>query len=585
MASVLLSEMLRQSEKNYDLSKLPIQENLDFAAPIYTPEVFSPEEEEILKPFFTNIDKPVFASRNLPEEVVAALAAKYSRSLLGLRRMFLNEYALPILHPKKPEDQKMAGQFKEWVDQINKNGGIESVVNVQRARNFFKQWLTGFGDDSIQELGGVHIFVEGVPNMVTQVIENQRVAVAYLEKSSRYVPFGDKKEDGNYRYSVPPEIRNTSEEVKYRQVMDSLFDLYNKISDPYLNYIKIKYPKNNDELSKDYEKACGAKRFDDIRDLLPFATETNVAIFGNGRVYEALINNMLVHPLAEVRWWGKAIAREVNIVMPSLIEKVYISRGAEKQYYRQNVEVLRREMANRILGNEGSKKTRRVSLVSYTPDADVAVLTAFLFSASKMSMLDIEDKVRRMTPEQRSSELALLLKERQFGRESTNRTTDRNNKVPRAFEVANYQYEITGRGGDYRDLHRHRIGTQERKLFNTDLGYDLDSELNESPFIDQVGKVLNNASEYFKKLEKTLPDVAQYAVPYAFLQKWYLQISARELYWTGELRTGPQGRPHYREIVQDMVTLAQQVSPAIIQGLLVDRNSYPMARRELKNKN
>ena len=43
-------------------------------------ETFTPEERQVLAPYFTNLDGPIFALVNLPEVVKGALFARYSRS-------------------------------------------------------------------------------------------------------------------------------------------------------------------------------------------------------------------------------------------------------------------------------------------------------------------------------------------------------------------------------------------------------------------------------------------------------------------------------------------------------------------------
>ena len=58
-------------------------------------EQFSDEERRALAPYFTNLDKPIFALRHLPEVVKAALFARYSRSPKSLRRLFLDEFLDP----------------------------------------------------------------------------------------------------------------------------------------------------------------------------------------------------------------------------------------------------------------------------------------------------------------------------------------------------------------------------------------------------------------------------------------------------------------------------------------------------------
>ena len=47
------------------------------------------EEIGVLAPYVTNIDRPIYALKNLPEEVVAVLFAYYSRSRGELAEQFV----------------------------------------------------------------------------------------------------------------------------------------------------------------------------------------------------------------------------------------------------------------------------------------------------------------------------------------------------------------------------------------------------------------------------------------------------------------------------------------------------------------
>ncbi|MEE8412351.1 MAG: thymidylate synthase, partial [Acidobacteriota bacterium] len=55
-------------------------------------ERFTAKECAALEPYFTNVDRSVFALINLPEVVKGALFARYSRSAKSLRRLFLDEF-------------------------------------------------------------------------------------------------------------------------------------------------------------------------------------------------------------------------------------------------------------------------------------------------------------------------------------------------------------------------------------------------------------------------------------------------------------------------------------------------------------
>ena len=64
--------------------------------------------------------------------------------------------------------------------------------------------LSEYGDDSVAQLGGAHIACEGVSNVLTKVLEWGRL-MAYLEQSTRYVPYTDRP-DGRWKYHVPAEL-------------------------------------------------------------------------------------------------------------------------------------------------------------------------------------------------------------------------------------------------------------------------------------------------------------------------------------------------------------------------------------------
>ena len=52
----------------------------------YPAERFTDSERALLEPYFTNLDRPVFALTGLPETVKGALFARYSRYPGTLRR-------------------------------------------------------------------------------------------------------------------------------------------------------------------------------------------------------------------------------------------------------------------------------------------------------------------------------------------------------------------------------------------------------------------------------------------------------------------------------------------------------------------
>jgi len=157
-------------------------------------ETFTPDETRALAPYFTNTDKPIFALTNLPETVKGALFARYSRSAKSVRRLFLDEFLgqIPLQDAAAAHDP--AGS-----------------VGLDRADKLYAKVLNEYGDDSVAQLGGVHLACEQASNLLTKILEWGRL-MAYLEQSTRYIPY-DTRFQGRYRgvprqYAAAPVRRN-----------------------------------------------------------------------------------------------------------------------------------------------------------------------------------------------------------------------------------------------------------------------------------------------------------------------------------------------------------------------------------------
>src|SRR5688572_18864983 len=160
----------------------------------YPVEAFTDAERERLAPHFTNLDRPVFALVNLPETVKGALFARYSRYPGTLRRLFLDEFAGDV----------EAGAAR----------ALEGAEG-ERAAALYRRIFLGYGDDSVAQLGGAHVACEWVSNVATKLLQRGRLA-AYLEQSTRYIPYDAQMPDGGHRY-----WRDDSLGPEYARAMDA----------------------------------------------------------------------------------------------------------------------------------------------------------------------------------------------------------------------------------------------------------------------------------------------------------------------------------------------------------------------------
>ncbi len=171
---------------------------------MYVAENFTTAETDILRRYFTNLDQPTFALVNLPEVVKGALFARYSRSAKSLRRLFLDEF----------------------VGELDVSGdlGVDATIGLRRAEDLYDRVFFDYGDDSVAQLGGVHLACEQASNLLTKVLEWGRL-MSYLEQSTRYVAY-DARLGGRYRYYRDPDILRSTHGARYVADLDGMFESY-----------------------------------------------------------------------------------------------------------------------------------------------------------------------------------------------------------------------------------------------------------------------------------------------------------------------------------------------------------------------
>ena len=547
-------------------------------------EKFTKQEAYFIEPFFTNVDKNVFAAKYLPSEVLGALASRYSRSKKGVRRLFFDEYIKPILEPNlEGADRKsireagiMRKELVSFVGYLHEHGGWEAVVNSRRARDFFARWLAAYGDDSIAQMAGAHLFLENISIVATKYLEDFRIGFAPLEKSTRYVRF-DEKIGGRWIYFIDPNLAKSKYGRDYIRLLNLLFSRYSKSIEPLLKYLKRKYPQEKDQSVRAYAETMNAKTYDVLRTYLPSATLTNVGFFGVGQAFEYVITKCLASPLVEIRNLAKEAQVELKKVIPSMVERATSVRGRVYQRYVQstekNLEKLTQKLGFRVQGSGFSEPA--VQLVEYDLDAEVKIIASLLYKYSNLPASEIKRRVGKLTTKQR---LEII-------KTSTSRRQVRQHRLLRAFENTYYKFDIVANLGAYRDLHRHRMLTQERQRFTTELGYDVPFDLTsaklDAPYIDAAKKIDN----FYRKISQKYPEQAQYVVMLGNRIRWYQWENLRELGWEAELRTGPQGHPDYRVIEQEKIRLVARVHPTLVKVLkFVDFSEYDLARRESEKK-
>lgn len=528
--------------------------------PDFPPEDWSERDRFFIEPFATNPDGFVSVLHNLPPEIVGALCSRASRASGSLLRVLLNEYIYPILDG---DNNELSKELEETIEFL-RTRGFRNILNNQRAQEFYAKWLSQYGDDSIAQMTGTHVVFWGISQVAMKFIEDQRIGLEPIEKSTRYVNFGNKV-GGKYLYYVPkPDLTKINLVKDYRKVLDNLFDTYVALQEPLVAWFKKNYEEKGSVIKK--------KAFDTLRGLLPMATLGQVAFRGNAQAWEYLINRTAKHHLGELRWIAIAVKTELDKEIPSLMLRASDPKSQEYQEYLAG----KRSRVRDFLTNIGVNIEKpevcshpEVTLVEFDRGATEKILAGIIFPETHNSWEECLNTIKRLSVNKKKKLLETYLQGR----------TARWQKVGRGFENSYLRFEITMNIGAYRDLHRHRMMTQDRQRFSTYHGYDMPTEIKEAGLTSQFNEALQQADVLYRKIVIHDPDLAQYVVPFAYRIRFYQWENIRQFFWEAELRTIPQGHPDYRWIEQEKFRLVRNEFPILASAMLVDEKDYPFARR------
>jgi thymidylate synthase ThyX len=492
--------------------------------PTWWVEDFTPDEQAVLARYFTNADKPVFALRNLPATVKAALFARYSRTGKSLRRLFLDEFAAEL------------------------HDGVAAApdpaeVGMARASALFERVFDEYGDDSVAQLGGAHVACEQVSNVLSKLLEWGRLA-AYLEQSTRYVAYSDRP-GGRYRYHVDPDVDASGLGASYRAVIDGLFDTYAECLPQLQEHLTTVVPHEPGTSEPAWRRAVKARALDGLRGLLPAATTSNLGIFASGQAYEALLLRLRAHPLPEARACAELLLGELRQVIPAFLTRLDRPDrgGAWSAYLARTAADSAAAVATLLGDDEPAEAGPAVRLVASDPDAESEVLTAIAVEHGRLDAATATARVAGLGAEERTRLLDAYVGER----------GNRRHRPGRAFEQAVYGFEVVADYGAFRDLQRHRMCTITWQPLSPRLGWDLPADVDTAGLGERFADAMAASAALHDELVAAGFAVqAQYAVTLAHRVRFTMTMNARELMHLAELRSTPQGHPAYREVAQRM---------------------------------
>jgi thymidylate synthase ThyX len=502
-----------------------------------------PERQARVRPFVSNLDRPVFALFGLPEEVIAVLFAYYSRSRDDLRtnlaRLLSDEQLAGGCGPAPPAERPAAAEHK--------------------ARAFHEKWVVGYGHASVAEHAIVHLGVEGTSIVASKWIEDLRLG-SYTEKSTRYVVFDAAS------FADLPELPEAAR-AAYRASCESLLGTYDELFPVVEARVREMLPQRDGQARGAWEAAVRSQTCDLLRGLLPAGTLTNLGVTANARALAMLLVKMLSSPLAEVRRLGAAMRDEALTVAPTLL------RHAAPSAYRAG---MRESVRDEIGAGSGSGSGSgggagggggSVTLVRWDSDALERVALALAFEAGAAG----GDASALVAGSRGRARLEGIVAAAMRGR-------GEHDPAPRAFEASSLTVQLELDYGAYRDLQRHRMLAPFTQTLGCDLGAHVPEDLARIGVGERFAEALERARGAWALIAASHPFEAQYAVPLAFRVRTLWTLSLRELFHVVELRTSRQGHASYRRVAQDLYRVACAAHPWLGPLVRVDLSDYRMAR-------
>ncbi|MCE2508639.1 MAG: FAD-dependent thymidylate synthase [Nitrosopumilaceae archaeon] len=517
---------------------------------------FTGEEARRLEGHFSNTGANIFVLITPDQVDRGALMSRYSRSSKSMRRVFLDEF----------------------------------LNNPDRGKKFYERVLMEYGDDSVAELGMAQVAMEGLSNIAAQKIEDRRIGLSFLEKSSRYVSW-DAKSGGRYAYYRGPDIMESRHEKIYEEACDLSFDTYTYSLPLVKAHLMDAYPiddflfrdsgdfadKPFSELTVEvdiksaeraYRNATNSMALDLLRGLLPASTLTNLGVAGNGRAFEYLISTLKSSKLHEERSLGDRLASELKSTMGPFIRRASEKHGKLLEEYLTEL----RGASGGLRFDIAPATENRVRLVSYDAQQDAldTVVAGLLYENSGNTFEDLHRIVSERMSDQQKHDIV---------RTFAGLRKSRRQRPPRAFELVSYVFDMVNNFGMFRDMHRHRILTLQRQLLDAKHGFDVPPELEDTGCSREFAECMKRSGEAYEQMAKTDTARAQYVVNFAYRYQYMMRVNLRELCHLVELRTLPQGHQDYRDTARRMYEQVCDIHPTLSQIMkFVDTKIYRMGR-------
>ncbi len=434
----------------------------------------------------------------------------------------------------------------------------EFAGKIDKDAQLLKRVITAYGDDSVQQLGGIHVVVENASNLLTKKLEWGRLA-SYLEQSTRYIYFDQKDVADKYRYHTPTHFKPKVKK-QYNEAMDAIFDLYSEMVRALTDHIRNNSSVPKKERDAAWKGATRAQACDAIRPVLPVATKSTVGIYASGQALESLIMHLQSDELPEARATGQDMLKQCRQVMSTFLERAdKPERGGAMVAYRANTNKQMANLTKKYLPDNYSSADEPVSLVDFWPKNELLLVPDMVYEHSSLSLEQLEAEINNWPYDKKTEVFKAYMGER----------LNRRHRPGRALEKAHYSFDLVCDYGIFRDLQRHRmVDDLNWQLLSPRYGYEVPKLVEEAGLTEQFEKCFDISLKLYSQLQKAGYGLeAQYATLLGHKMRWKVTLNAREAFHLLELRTSPQGHPGYRKLAMQIYEKLAEVHPMLAEAM------------------
>lgn len=403
-----------------------------------------------------------------------------------------------------------------------------AIHEVDKSRKSNSKIIFDMGHSSVAEHAVFNIDLIGVSRLLTETIQRSRIA-SFTEKSQRYVTFSKD-------YLIPPEILNINElKTRYIELMDDLFREYETSCQALTAHYEQFYPTISSRLREGMAK-------EDARYILPLATKTQMGMTINARSLENLLRRLAKSAIAEAHELKHQIQSQISIIAPSLIRYTetdgFIGAFGTDSIESQSIHSQFRPYVD-----------ENVTLISSSHNPDDKILTAMLYSENAGSWYACQEQVNNLS----TSNKELLWNQIFKGLRNWH-------KLPRAFETAEYEFELVMSECCWAQFKRHRFCTLlKSELLGTDIFIpESINKVNRSTAWESLSA---KCAEFTNILPNSLQHISNYVRLNSSICSVYSKMNLREIYHFVRLRSDEHAQWEIRCLSDRVSSIVQQSAP------------------------